>query len=675
MNDHKKVLVLGIDALDPSLTRKYVDEGIMPNTKRFLELGAARHDLVLLGAMPTITPPMWTTLATGAYPMTHGITCFWRHVPGKLDHLAYNLDSRNCLAEPMWNVTVEAGLKTLVWHWPGSSWPPTSDNALLYVMDGTQPSSPGSGTMGVDSSFLFAANVKTPELRFIEKAASDSNVACVIEDLEIDKNAEGRADLGAMAMSTDPAGSVNIILSEMDGEAMLTDTPYDAVLSPIKEPSAWSIAVPEGAKEFSLLFHKGKVKQAGLLLKNEQGIYDHIAIYKNKKSETPLLVLGNGQVEPYFWSEGFDRTGEKIEHVYRWTRLLHVAEDGSAVKMWFSAAFDADNDAVWHPRTLYKEMVNNVGHIPIASMVGGADPVLLREVMMASWEDVGNWQARALHHAMDEMDFDVVFSHFHNVDAEGHMVVKYLKKGHKDMSPADYQQIWREVYQQTDRYIGEFLPYIEKGWNVLVVSDHGQVCAEHGFFAGLAEGSGVNVRFLEQLGYTAIKHDENGNDLREIDWAHTKAIASRANHIWINLKGRDEFGIVDPEDKYEVEEQLMTDMYGFKHPETGKRIFTMVLRNKDAALLGLSGPLAGDLIYFLAEGYNKDHACSISTTHGFADTSVSPIFFAAGPGFKKNHETERVIREVDVAPTIAALLGLRVPAQCEGAPVYQIFAK
>ena len=29
----KKVLVLGIDGMDPRLTRRYVDEGKMPNTK------------------------------------------------------------------------------------------------------------------------------------------------------------------------------------------------------------------------------------------------------------------------------------------------------------------------------------------------------------------------------------------------------------------------------------------------------------------------------------------------------------------------------------------------------------------------------------------------------------------------------------------------------------------
>ena len=48
---------------------------------------------------------------------------------------------------------------------------------------------------------------------------------------------------------------------------------------------------------------------------------------------------------------------------------------------------------------------------------------------------------------------------------------------------------------------------------------------------------------------------------------------------------------------------------------------------------------------------------------------------AAGPNIKQNYITDRVIREVDVAPTVATLGGVRMPAQCEGAPVYQIFEK
>ena len=40
-----KILLLGIDGLDPRLTRKYLDEGKMPNTRALLERGAARQDL------------------------------------------------------------------------------------------------------------------------------------------------------------------------------------------------------------------------------------------------------------------------------------------------------------------------------------------------------------------------------------------------------------------------------------------------------------------------------------------------------------------------------------------------------------------------------------------------------------------------------------------------------
>ena len=97
------------------------------------------------------------------------------------------------------------------------------------------------------------------------------------------------------------------------------------------------------------------------------------------------------------------------------------------------------------------------------------------------------------------------------------------------------------------------------------------------------------------------------------------------------------------------------------------------MRNKDAVLLGQGGPEAGDIICWIAEGYNFDHADSLSTTYGENDTSVSPIFIAAGKGLKQGYETERIIRQVDFAATVAALAGVRMPDQCEGAPVYQIF--
>ena len=117
----EKVIILGVDGMDPKYSKKMVNEGKMPNLKHLIEVGSAREDLSMIGGMPNITPPMWTTLATGAYPMTHGITDYWRQSPTDLDLHVLNYDSSLSKAEPLWNVTVKAGKKTLVWHWPGCS--------------------------------------------------------------------------------------------------------------------------------------------------------------------------------------------------------------------------------------------------------------------------------------------------------------------------------------------------------------------------------------------------------------------------------------------------------------------------------------------------------------------------------------------------------------------------
>ena len=129
----------------------------------------------------------------------------------------------------------------------------------------------------------------------------------------------------------------------------------------------------------------------------------------------------------------------------------------------------------------------------------------------------------------------------------------------------------QSVYEQTDRYIGRFLPYLDEGWTIIITSDHGLICSEnHGVVLG--EMAGVNVGVMSELGYTVMKTDENGQMLREIDWSKTRAVQVRGGHIYINLKGRDKHGIVDPSEKYELEQQLISDLYNYRDPQTGKRV-------------------------------------------------------------------------------------------------------
>ncbi len=664
--DKKKVLVLGVDGLDPRLASHFLEEGKMPSFEKLIHRGSARKDLRMLGGMPTITPPMWTSLATGATPATHGITCFWGQSKKDLATMTYNLNSKSCRAEQMWNVTTEAGLKTLVWHWPGSSWPPSSDSPLLHVVDGSQPNAIGNGDCVVDDDKLLYASEKVEKTIFKAKVPNTSGAGCIINDVPVDTDDSAVSESefnNALEMKS-------LILSEHEGDLSADMLPIDVINTPISAPKKWQIDVPADAKEFSVLINGGKTRRPALILKNENGVYDSVAIYKDKKTAEPLVVLGDAFVSTVYDELVIDESKIKTN---RPMRLLSLAEDGSEVRVWIGPAKDIYKDVLWHPATLKKTVIENVGPVPCTSMADARNESLVKTCLLPCWDVYSKWQADAMNYLIDHENYDVVFSHLHNVDACGHLFW-YLSKDRAAIgnNGALYQEAMEWVYRQTDRYIGAFLHYLDEGWTILVISDHGLLVPPEDDIPLLGDGFGCNVRVLEELGYTVLKKDENGNELRDIDYSKTRAVANRGNHINLNIIGRNEHGIVKPEDQYELETQIISDLYNYRD-KNGKRVVSLAIKNKEAEIIGMNGDECGDIIYFLEEGFNRLHGDSLSTFQGANHTSVSPIFIAAGPGIKADYVTDRVIRTYDVTPTIATLLGLRMPAQCEGAPVYQIF--
>ena len=73
MKSISKTVVIGLDAAVSLLIEKYIAEGWMPNLKALIQAGAYTRARALF---PGVTPINWATIATGAYPGTHGITDF-----------------------------------------------------------------------------------------------------------------------------------------------------------------------------------------------------------------------------------------------------------------------------------------------------------------------------------------------------------------------------------------------------------------------------------------------------------------------------------------------------------------------------------------------------------------------------------------------------------------------
>jgi len=671
-----KLIVLGIDGMDPLFTKYLLDKGELPAVKKIIDAGACREDLVLLGGMPTITPPMWTTLSTGAYASTHGITGFWNVDSTDRSKLVYGLDSTICKAEQVWNGIAEAGYRTLVWHWPGSSWPPTSQNPNLAVVDGAQPGYVGFGTGMRDDEVLVTASVDIDAPLFLMKAGfNNTGAGCILKDVEVkDESAGSKAAADACQNAGNSVS--NIMMTLEDGEFSVENMPYDKAMSPLKDATGWANA-PEGAKEFVLPLCNNLLRRYGLLLKDENGEYNRIEIYRSKKDEEPMAAMDYHGFSPVVVDEVIKEDGTKVMCARSYGYIYHN-DDFTTIDVWASRAFDITDDSIWHPKSLHQEIVENVGHHSAAGTCGsGVNTYFTEHIMIPTWEIYNNWQADCLNYFIQNDRFDVIFTHLHNVDGIGHNVWPHgdinVHTNEKDIEKN--KELMAETYRQTDRYLEKFLYLLDEGWTIIVTSDHGLICDTNAEGPALmGDAFGVNAKIMDELGYTILKRDENGEILKEIDWSKTKAVATGTNHIFLNIKGRDPYGIVEPEDQYALEEEIIDALYGYRDPATGKRIISLAVRNADALVFGCGQEGFGDIVYFLEDSFHRVHGDSWSTRrdHGGNHTSVSPIFFAAGSGIKKGYKTDRVIRQVDVAPTIATLLGTRMPAQCEGAPVYQI---
>ena len=693
-----KLLMLGIDGMDPRFTKRMIAEGKMPNTKKLMEMGSCRDDLMLLGAVPTITPPMWATLGTGCYPMTHGIMDY--NLSGDDKEITYAAFYSTFLkVQPLWNITAEAGKKTLVWHWPGGAWPPTIDNENLITVDGSSPGAVCAFSSARDFDTVFIASTKAQKPSYMpmavrnSKLEGDEKLSYLGIPQQSSRSAEAKEllqkyydeyveNLGVEGYTVPGSFVTNAIQfedadKEFSGRGLmwdLADFPTSASISPIFPPQGWGFEVPADSKEFVMLTGMGKVVRFGLILKNADGKYDRVAMYADKAKDEPIKVLENDVFTPYVM-DVFPRQDGTMENVHRTFRALEIAEDGSYVRIWASRGMSCEDDSVWTPKSLFKEITDKFGQVVPTSQMTGNDPEMILKCNHPQWELSARWQSKCMHYMIEEHGVEVIFSHYHGPDLEGHNYMKYLKeRDTSKITEAQALEYAAATYSLTDEYIGSFMHLIDDGWTIIVFSDHAQICPE-GEAHVIGESCGICVDPLASMGYTVMKKDENGNSLPEVDWSKTRAVQTRSNSIYINLKGRDPHGIVDPADKYELEEQIITDLYGYKDPKTGHRIVSMALHNKDAVLLGLGGPIGSDIVFFVHDDYCYDHGNGLSTACGHNNTTLSPIFLAAGPGIKQNYRTDRYIREVDVAPTAAVLLGVDIPEQCEGAPAYQILSE
>ena len=225
-------------------------------------------------------------------------------------------------------------------------------------------------------------------------------------------------------------------MSVDEGEAAGENAEFDISYSPVKEAQGWGFAIPEGAKEFVILISNGLLRRNGLILKNDKGIYDTVVIYKNKKTEEAVCKLTK---ENHFVVDVIDEVlaGEDQVSANRIYSLVELSEDGNSLCLWMSVAIDIHNTDMFWPHSLHDQVIRIAGQVPTVSLNGanGKDAKFVESFSLNCWEHYCDWQAKAILGLVHENQYEVVFSHLHNVDSMGHGFWGLALTGNEGVTP------------------------------------------------------------------------------------------------------------------------------------------------------------------------------------------------------------------------------------------------
>jgi predicted AlkP superfamily phosphohydrolase/phosphomutase len=271
---------------------------------------------------------------------------------------------------------------------------------------------------------------------------------------------------------------------------------------------------------------------------------------------------------------------------------------------------------------------------------------------------------------LERLEEGFFFCLFDTPDRVAHMFWRYRARPESANGAGDLSRVVEEHYRACDRLVGEALSYVDQQTLAIVLSDHGMSSFERGLH--------LNT-WLHEQGFLALKADvvpggRAGDLLRGVDWERTKAYALGLGGIYLNLKGREQQGLVEPDDAEQVKADLIRGLTGLPDPERGRVAIRSVMR-REQIYRGAYVEQAPDLLLNFAAGYRvswgtpmggvpaglfEDNPKKWSGDHVVDPALVPGVLFMNQPFRGQDANL------VDLAPTILAHLGVEKDPAMEG---------
>lgn len=227
------------------------------------------------------------------------------------------------------------------------------------------------------------------------------------------------------------------------------------------------------------------------------------------------------------------------------------------------------------------------------------DAELSDQAFMADIEHILTWRERLLADAMEDASWRVLFHFFGEPDRVCHMMMRHMDPKHPlfDAKLADVEMPFfgkptkmrdagLATYLQMDRVVGEMLDkWMRPDDRLLIVSDHGfdSFRRQVDLNAWMVKEGFMAIDNRDRLGNAKTAKDMEASTgyLNWMDWDKSSAYSLAIGKIYLNLKGRERYGIVDPAEQDEILTKITQRLYELTDPDTGEKVVRRVYRKHE----------------------------------------------------------------------------------------------
>ena len=607
----KKVLVLGLDGMEPTIVDAMLQRSELPN---FAKLRKAGCYLRVQTTYPAQTPVAWSSFATGINPGGHGIFDFICRDPktNRPDLALSRFEPpKNMFSQPrivnrrrgtaVWEVLAQAGVPSTILRFP-CTFPPDSSGAKILAGVGVPDIR---GSQGTGTYYTQDRTVQTQGYERVIYLEPGDHLRSLLIGPRNTRTAQGselttelrvRADRGSRCLRFESGVAPAVEIAE----------------------KTWG---PWTRVNFKLS-----------MLQTVSGIVRFFVCQASPRVEFYASPINFDPASPLFPISAPPGYARDLADQLGLYSTLGMAEDHNGLDSgrFDEAAFLAQCDSIFAER----------------------ERMMLRE--------------------LEHLDDGLFFILFDTPDRIQHMFWRSRDPGHPCFTPelaARFGDCIEQCYRRCDKLVGDLLEHNHEDTLLIVLSDHG--CGP--FRRSVDLNSWLWQQGL--LALRGSNRPSHEIDNSAIDWSKTSAYAVGLGGIYLNLRGRESSGIVTEGAEAErVRRAIETGLAATTDPDARCSAVASVAR-RERIYSGPYVDEAPDLLVNFRSGFRvswqsslggfADHIFADNTRRWSGDHLVDP---ASVPGilFMNRSSCSSQPQMVDLAPTILRHFGVAPHPLMEG---------